>query len=384
MRPRRVMIIAGEASGDMYGAELARAMHLIDNKVQFKGMGGKCMAEAGVSLVEDAASVAVVGIIEVVPGLGRIITALKTIRRALRVWRPDLLVLIDFPDFNLRVAKTAHALKIPILYYICPQVWAWRKGRVKIFKELVDRMAVILPFEETFWRKSGVKATYVGHPLLDLPEFSTKQFPPKTDKDLSVVTFLPGSRKKEIAMHLPVMAAAAKALRQKDPTLKLSMALLGDRHLNWVQDYLATAEMETLFDITTQGARAQFPKCDLVIAASGTVTLEAALAEVPTVVIYKVSPVSYWIAKTLVRVPFISLPNLIAGQSIFPELIQQEATPENIARSAATLLENVEVRQRVVRQLQGVKRRLGRGGAANRVARIALQMMPVCEKVGGR
>lgn len=371
------MIITGEASGDMYGAQLARAVHRFDPTIQFKGMGGKCMADSGVSLVEDAASVSVVGITEVVSGLGRIIVALKSIRRTLRVWRPDLLVLIDFPDFNLRVAKTAHALKIPILYYICPQVWAWRKGRVTLFKALVDRMAVILPFEETFWRKNGVKATYVGHPLMDLPQFRTKQVAQKIDKDCSIVALLPGSRRKEIEMHLPVMVEAAKALRQKDLTLKFSMALLGNRHLHWVRDYLATVKMETFFDITTEGARALFPQSDLVIAASGTVTLEAALAEVPTVVIYKVSPVSYWIGKTLIRVPFISLPNLIAGRSIFPELIQHEATAENITRYAATLLENLYLRRRVVCQLQGVKRRLGSGGTAQRVANIALQMMPL-------
>lgn len=370
------MIIAGEPSGDMYGAELARAMRCMDKSIQFKGMGGNCMAEAGVLLVEDAANVAVVGITEVVPGLGRILAALKSIRRTLRTWRPDLLILIDFPDFNLRVAKTAQALKIPILYYICPQVWAWRKGRVRLFEKLIDQLAVILPFEEAFWRKNGVKATYVGHPLMDQPEFNPNRSLKRVDFGPSMVGLLPGSRKKELVMHLPIIAAAAKELSQKDSSLKFCVALLGKRHEQWVKDYLAAVDMGSLFEVTTQGARVLFPKCDLVIAASGTVTLEAALAKVPTVVVYKVSPISFWVAKALIRVRYISLPNLIAGQPIFPELIQKKASPENIARSALVLLENKNLRQRMIRQMEGVQRRLGSGGAAQKVARIAMQMIP--------
>ena len=383
MALRRVMIIAGEASGDLHGAQLARAMRRLDPDIRFKGMGGKQMAAADVGLVADASSVSVVGIAEVVPALGRIVTALRSIRRALKSWRPDLLVLIDFPDFNLRVAKTAHALKIPILYYICPQVWAWRKGRVKLFRELIDRLAVILPFEETFWRKNGVKATYVGHPLLDLPEFDQVGVPPKKADRSKIVGLLPGSRQKEIDMHLPLLVSAAKKMNSIDPTLKFGMALSGDRYLQQVADCLKTANMEALCEVTTTGARELFPQCDLVIAASGTVTLEAALAKVPTVVIYRLSPISYWIGKSVIRVPFISLPNLIANEPVFPELIQKEATPGNIVQSAMALLENDNRRQRLIRRLEGIQRRLGSSGAAHRVAQIALQMMPVRERAGG-
>ncbi len=381
---RRVMIIAGEASGDMYGAQLARAMRRLDPNIRFEGMGGEKMADAGVGLVAEASSVSVVGIAEVVPALGRIVTALRSIRRTLKSWRPDLLVLIDFPDFNLRVAKTAHALKIPILYYICPQVWAWRKGRVRLFRELIDRLAVILPFEETFWRKNGVKATYVGHPLLDLPEFDKVRAAPKRADRSKIVALLPGSRQKEIDMHLPLLVAAAQKMSRIVPTLKFGIALSGDRYLQQVSDCLRAANMEALCEVTTRGVRELLPKCDLVIAASGTVTLEAALAKVPTVVIYKLSPISYWIGKSVIRVPFISLPNLIANEPVFPELIQKEVTPENIVQSAMALLENDNRRQRVIRRLEGIQRRLGSSGAANRVAQIALQMMPAREKVGGR
>jgi len=374
MTPRRVMIIAGEASGDMYGAELASAIHRFDPDIQFKGMGGDKMAAAGVGLVADAESVSVVGIAEAIPALEHIITTLRAVRRTLKRWRPDLLVLIDFPDFNLKVAKVAHALKIPILYYICPQIWAWRKGRLALFRKLIDRLAVILPFEETFWRKNGMKATYVGHPLLDLPPFDAEKTDPGNGAQRTVA-LLPGSRQKEIHTHLPLLLSAAGKMRQIDPTLKFCIALSGDRYQQLVSDSLGAVNMEAVCEVTISGARMLFPRCDLAIAASGTVTLEAALAKVPTVVIYKVSSISYWVGKSMVRVPFISLPNLIANEAVFPELIQKEANAENIVRSAMAFLENDDLRRRVIQRLEGVKRRLGNGGTAVKVARIALQMM---------
>ncbi|RTZ96235.1 MAG: lipid-A-disaccharide synthase [Deltaproteobacteria bacterium] len=366
------MIIAGEVSGDLHGAEVVRAILRETPETVFSGMGGAAMASAGVDILVDAASLSVMGITEVLTRIGPILDGFRIIRRALRAIQPDLLILIDFPDFNLRVARIAKLLGIRVLYYISPQIWAWRTGRVKTIRKRVDHMAVIFPFETRFFTGNDVDVTYVGHPLLD------HQWPmvnaPGNDP-FPVIGLLPGSRPQEISRHLPLMLESALAIRRHSGPARF---LIGP--VDAAQQALAAAMVKAhhatgICDIIDGGARAVFSRCHLVIAASGTVTLEAAISGVPMVVIYKVSPLSYLLGRVMIRVKFISLVNLVAGREVVPELIQKEASPGRITGKVLEILSQPGRLDTIRRDLADVREILGTGGAARRVAKIALEMM---------
>jgi lipid-A-disaccharide synthase len=372
------MIVAGEASGDLHGARLVSAIkeHIPD--ASFCGMGGTELRRQGVEILYDAAKMAVVGLIEVITHLKDIRQAQHTLFAELRDNRPQLLILIDYPDFNLLLAAKAKKLGIPIFYYISPQVWAWRSGRVKKIGRLVDRMAVILPFEKQFYQERGVTVDYVGHPLMDsvkttLSRAEFRQYHGIEENSL-VVGILPGSRKKEIRSMLPIFLEAASRLRQKhgDITFLLPQASSITRH---DLDNSGLSDSPVTVHIITEDRYNLMAACDLAMAASGTVTLELAILNIPMVVSYRMSPLTYMLGRRLIKVEYASLVNLVAGSEVVPELLQDEATAENISSALESVLPGQNGRDAMLAGLSDVRVRLGQGGASKKAARVALETM---------
>jgi lipid-A-disaccharide synthase len=370
-----IMIIAGETSGDIHGAKLVSAMRKRNNGLFFCGIGGRALGEAGVKLLMDASEIAVVGITEVFSKIPNILKGLRVVKKALKTLRPDLLILIDFPDFNLHLASSAKKLGIPVLYYISPKVWAWRSGRVKRIGELVDHLAVILPFEEDFYRSHAIPVTFVGHPLLDtLTSPQNKTLNGRT-KDNPVIGFLPGSRDGEIARHLPIMINAARILHRKIDYVKFLISLAPEVKRTYVEGIIKKHKIAFAFELVADSSEKVFERSTLVVAASGTVTLEAAISGTPMVIIYKVSPISYWVGRAMIKVKHVGLANLIAGRKIVPELLQKEASPIRISDTVFEMLGDPSGLERVRLELLNIRDLLGGPGASERVADIALGMM---------
>jgi lipid-A-disaccharide synthase len=379
---REVMIVAGEASGDLHGANLVRAMQAQEPNLRFCGMGGQALREAGVELLCDAAKLAVVGLVEVLSHLGDILRARRALIERMRDHRPALLILIDYPDFNLLLAKQAKKLGIPVFYYISPQIWAWRSSRVHAIKRLTDRVAVILPFEQAFYAQYGYQVDFVGHPLMDSvkPGLSPAAFRDlhRIEPTRKLVGLLPGSRRKEVAALLPDFLAAAELLakdRPQDYTFLIPQAPTISRALLEAHGLAAWRDR---FDyrIITEDRYAMMAACDAAAAASGTVLLELAILGVPTVAAYRVSPHTYFLGRLLIRsVRFFSLVNLIGEREIIPELLQKEVTPERIAQQLQAMLEDAGTRTSILAGLQEVKTRLGAPGASERAAAVALDIL---------
>ena len=370
-----VAILAGEASGDQHGAKLVSAMQKKYPALFFCGMGGDALRQAGVRVVMEASELTVVGITEVFAKVPAVLKGMAKIKKLLKSLRPDLLILIDFPDFNLHIAAVAKKLDIPVLYYISPQIWAWRQSRVKRIGKLVDHMAVILPFEERFYKEHDVPVTFVGHPLLDDTLPAIERVWKNGVQDPPVIGLVPGSRENEIIRLLPIMLDAADILNQrlKHVTFLISQAVTIDKELieSIIGKYPGWADVE----IVSDGVEKVFECCDAVVAASGTVTLQAAIYGTPMVITYKVSPVSAWLAKALVRVPNVGLVNLVAGRGLVPELLQENATGDNIAQAIQNMLKDVDKLNHLRRQLIALRNVLGGAGASDRVAELALKMI---------
>ncbi len=372
-----VLIVAGEASADQHGANLVRAILRQDPHVVFLGIGGEEMARAGVRILFSSSEMAVVGLTEVFPRIPVIYKAARRLKHILKKDRPDLLVLLDYPDFNIHLARTAKRCGVPVLYYISPQVWAWRKGRVKKIRKRVDHMAVILPFEETFYRAKGVRVDYVGHPLMDCaPE------PLAGDEDDSngpaldrnpVLGLVPGSRNHEVRFLLPAMVSSAEILKKRHPELRCVLPLASTVDVNLVREIIGPSQIDIA--LSDRNIYEALKTCDAVIAASGTVTLEVAMMGIPMVIAYRVSWPSYQIGKMIIRVPYISLVNLVAERRVVPELIQGDATPEKMARETEILLTDRGERYRMIKGLELIRERLGSKGASRRTAEIAMKMM---------
>ena len=367
------MIVSGEASGDMHGAKLAHSLHAQDDRLMLFGIGGDRMHAAGVRIDVDAHRLSVVGITEVFAKLPQILDGMRTAKRLLVENKPDLLILIDFPDFNLHLASHAKKHGIPVLYYISPQIWAWRRGRVKKIKRLVDHMAVILPFEEIFYRQHGVPVTFVGHPLMD--QYSTAPKQPKRSPEDNTVTIglLPGSRDSEVTKLLPSMLAGARLIQQQKPNTRFLLSRARSVDSRLVQRLVKEGGVRVILHGGSTDALLE--QATVVIVASGTTTLEAAIHETPMIIVYRISPLSYRLGKALIRVPHIGLVNLIADKRVVPELIQHEASPEEIARQTLNLLTKPERMKRVKDELHEVHRRLGTAGASDKVAHIAMALL---------
>jgi len=371
-----VMIVAGEASGDQHGAKLVAEMRRSNPAIFYCGIGGKAMASAGVRILVDTADLTVVGITEVIAKLPVVYRSLAVAKRLLQSLKPDLLILIDFPDFNLRVAATARKLGIPVLYYISPQIWAWRRGRVKKIGKLVSHMAVILPFEADFYSTHGIPVTFVGHPLLD--RITGDEGEGDTDEDSAehtLIGLLPGSREVEIKRLLPVMLDAAERMHKQDPRLKFAVSVAPTVERKLLEAMIKGRGGDGSISLSETPVERLFAMCRLVVAASGTVTLQAAIAGTPMVIIYKVSQISYWLGRALIRVDHIGMINLIAGRRLVPELIQDQATAVNISDQVFGLLNDEKRLTQLKKDLLTAGQLLGGPGASRRVAQIALGLM---------
>jgi lipid-A-disaccharide synthase len=370
-----VAIIAGEASGDQHGAKLITAMQKKNPALFFCGIGGLAMKQAGVRILMDASELTVVGITEVFAKLPAILKGMRTMKRLLNSLKPDLLILIDFPDFNLHIAAAAKKLGIPVLYYISPQIWAWRRGRVRQIARCVDCMAVILPFEEQFYAENDVKATFVGHPLLDSPLPPADQVLAGGGEGPVTIGLMPGSRDTEITRHLSIMLDSARILkdRLKQVTFLVSHAPSVAREQ--IDMIIAGHPSRMAVEIVSDGVETVFKRSDLVVAASGTVTLQAAIHGAPMVIMYKVSPISFLLGRVLVRVSHIGLVNLVAGRELVPEFVQGAASAENIASAVETMLTDRHHLHQLKQQLLALRDVLGGGGASDRVAGLALEML---------
>lgn len=374
---KQIMIVAGEVSGDLHGGNLVKAMRRMDPSLQFYGVGGRKLKEAGVDLIADSSDMAVVGLTEVFARLGTIMKVMRRLKTSMKDLKPDLVILIDYPDFNLSIAKSAKKNGIKVFYYIGPQVWAWRKGRIEQIKKNVDKMAVILPFEAPFYHAAGVDATFVGHPLLD--EVKTKYSREETIRRLGLqsgvttVGMLPGSRQAEIIKHLPEMIKAAEIIEKKIQPVQFIIPLVETLDITLVSNIIRQFPVKVR---VVRDAVYDVIHCtDIAMVASGTATLETALMETPMVIIYKVSAPSYYIGKMVINIDHIGLVNIIAGKTVVPELIQDDANAERIATEIIDILTNKERLFDIKSQLSEIRNKLGSPGAAERVARLAYDML---------
>ena len=402
-----IFISAGEASGEAYGALLISALHTklqaLGRGAHFVGMGGPRMAAAGLERIVRAEDMAVMGITEVVRHLPRIYREFRRLKRSIRERRPDLAILIDFPDIHFKLAEEFHRLGVPVLFFVSPQLWAWKKHRIKLVQRYVDRMLVIFPFEEPFYREHGVKAEFVGHPLADLqmPTTSREQFATEHNLDATKlwIALLPGSRAKEIRTNLPEMIRAAILLfngyhlerGHSEPQFIIPLAptLTADQRRDTavlVEQLRGNITIRIVDNSGAEGAVGP-TACGALfharasIVASGTATVEAALIGNPFVVVYRVSPITYAIAKRVVTVPHVAMANLIAGKRIVPELIQSDFTAANIVQQLQPLLPDGPPRQSMMQELQRVRALLSTGtensgrGAIDKVASVALEVL---------
>ena len=365
-----ILLLAGEPSGDQHAARVARALRARWPACRLVGMGGEQMAAEGVELVAGLGDLAVMGFVEVISRLPFFWKLERRISGIIQSQKIDLVIPVDYPGFNLRITERARAAGVPVIYYIAPQVWAWKAGRTARLSRAADRVAVILPFEEEIFRREGGRAEFVGHPLLDrdsaVPSREAFCEASGLDPTREILALFPGSRRQEIRRHLTRFVEAGARLRCQRPGLQLVLARAEALRLDLPDDSNVT---------TVRDGRALLSHARAAIVKSGTSTLEAALAGTPFVVAYRTHPCTYWLARRLVRVDHVALANLVAGSRVVPEILQREVTAEALANAAAPMLEAGEERSRVLGGLARVRERLGGPGAAERVAALAEEVL---------
>ena len=366
---REILILAGEASGDLHGAILAERLQALRPDVPLTGTGGVRMRTAGVEMLAEHEGV--VGFVEVLKHIPSHYRLLKRLTARLDTGAVGLVVCIDYPGFNMRVAAAAAARGIPVLYYITPQVWAWRAGRLKTMAQIITKAAVILPFEEALLRDAGVDATFVGHPLLDralaLPDQRTAREKLGLPTEGEVLALFPGSRAQEIKRHLDDFLAVARVLEAKRPGLKVVLS---------VAPTIGLRDDEVPVPLIRSASFDVLRAADVALCKSGTTTLEAAVAGTPCAIVYRTSPISYAIAKRLVRIEHIGLLNIVAGRMVAPEFVQDAFQPAAVAAALEPLFDHASPeRQRMIAGLAEVRAKLGTPGASMRVAEIAAGML---------
>jgi lipid-A-disaccharide synthase len=377
---RELLIVAGEPSGDRRGAELVSALAALEPGIALFGVGGERMRAAGADLVHDITEIAVTGFAEVVRGLPRFRRVFHDVVRAARARRPAAAVLIDFPGFNLRLARKLRALGIPVIYYISPQVWAWLPGRVKRMARSVDKMIVIFPFEEAFYRRAGMEVEFVGHPLIDAlkPEVAPEEFRARhaVADGAKIVALLPGSRRNEVEHNLPVMLDAAELIAKQVPGTRFFLPIASPTLRGLVEQHEGAAGV-TLLDGQAYDV---IHAADAAIVCSGSATLETGCAGTPLVIMYRTSALTYLIARRLVRVEHIGMINILAGERVAPEYIQRAARPEPIARDVIRFLTDEAHAAATRAKLLAARTKLGPPGAAGRAARAVLNARALADE----
>lgn len=370
-------MIAGEASGDLHGSHLVKEMLSLDPTLQFYGVGGKKMKNEGVELIADSKEMAVVGITEVLLKLKRIYQIYRKLKNSLTSNSPSLVILIDYPDFNLRFAREAKKKNIPIVYYISPQVWAWRKGRIKKIGRLIKKMIVIFPFEKKIYEEAQIDVDFVGHPLLDSirSQFSREEAFQQFSLSSGVTTIglLPGSRMNEVKRHLPPMIEAIPLISKQINPVQFIIPVAPGLDLGEVQN-LVGSKRENI-RVVENNTYDVMRISDVVIVASGTATIEAAIMGAPMIVVYRVSPLTYLLGKMLIKVKNIGMVNIIAGKTVVPELIQKDVTPEKITSAVVQILENPSKQEEIKKELNRLKEKIGKSGASFRAAQIIISLL---------
>ena len=361
-------MVAGEASGDMYGAEVARSLFNKFPDCHIYGLGGERMRQAGVRLERDISKTAVVGPFEAIGHLGSLYRVFRQLAEHIESEPPTAAILIDFPDFNLRLAKRVKHSGAPVFYYVSPQVWAWREGRVNQIKEVVDKMLVIFPFEEEIYRNAKVDVEFVGHPLMDMvratkskEEFCAKY---KLDSKKPILALLPGSRRKEVRYILPTLCEAAALIAAQKPDTQFILPLAPSIDRKLVENMIQARPITTVTSDTYNAIR--YSRAAIV--ASGTATLETALLGTPEVIVYRISRATWFLGKFLLKVRLFGIVNIILGEEVVPELFQDKMTPEAISRMAVRLMDDVWLQSRIRGNYERLRRQLGSGNVADRVA----------------
>ena len=371
----RILISAGEASGDIHAAAVTAAIKKIDSSVEVFGMGGDALRNAGGEVLFDIKDHGVMGFVEVLKKLPDLFKLRDDFEKVMDERKPDCLITVDYPGFNMKLAKLAHDKGIPVVSYIAPSAWAWHKSRAKKVAKIVDKVACIFPFEYDVYKEAGAYVEFVGHPLVDIVKPSmTKEeamaFAGKEEGE-KLILLMPGSRLMEIEKMLPTLLEAAKIIKKQLPEVSFVMPRAGTIPISLLEEKIQASGLDV--KITEGNNYDLFSVADLALATSGTVTLEAALCGLGCVIVYKTNPVTYFIAKLLVNIPHIGLPNIVAAKSVVPELIQNDFTPAKVAQEALALLES-ERNAKMKEDLAYVKERLGKPGAVGRVAELVLKI----------
>ena len=371
----KILISAGEASGDIHAAAVTAALKQIDSSVEVFGMGGDALRAAGGEVLFDIKDHGVMGFVEVIKKLPDLFKLRSDFARVMDERQPDCLVVVDYPGFNMKLAKVAHDKGIPVVSYIAPSAWAWNKGRAKNVAKIVDKVACIFPFEYDVYKEAGAPVEFVGHPLLDIvkPAWERTEAEAWVGKQPGhpLVLLMPGSRLMEIEKMLPNLLAGAKLLKKQLPEVQFAMPRAGTIPLELLQSKIKASGLE--IKITEGHNYDLFSVADLALATSGTVTLEAALCGLPSIIVYRTSALNAFIARRVINIPNIGLPNIVAGRQILPELLQEDFTPANVANTAVELLAP-ERRPQLEADLAFMKARLGEPGAVKRVAQLILRI----------
>lgn len=371
----KILISAGEASGDIHAAAVTAAIKKFDSKSEVFGMGGDNLRAAGGEVLWDINDHGVMGFVEVIKKLPDLFRLRSDFARVMDERKPDCLVVVDYPGFNMKLAKLAHDKGIPVVSYIAPSAWAWNKGRAKKVAKIVDKVACIFPFEYDVYKEAGAPVEFVGHPLLDIvhPSMSKEEAQAWAGKEQGkkLVLLMPGSRLMEIDKMLPTLLAGAKLLKQQLPDVQFAMPRAGTIPLAMLKEKIAASGLDV--KITEGHNYDLFSAADLALATSGTVTLEAALCGLPSVIVYRTSALNAFIARLVINIPNIGLPNIVAGKTIMPELLQEDFTPEKLAKTAVELLQP-ERQAQLQSDLDYMKKRLGEPGAVDRVAKLILKI----------
>ena len=374
-RPRTLLIVAGEVSGDMHAALLLEALRRHDPALRAFGVGGDRLRAAGMEILYDVRDTGVMGFTDVVRRLGFFRRMFKVLTAQARERRPDAVVLIDYPGFNLRFAAAAHAMGLKVIYYICPQVWAWNRRRIPRMAKIVDRLISIFPFEPAVFAGTGLKTDFAGHPLVDeIRESLSEPASPLPWGGEPRIAILPGSRDQEITRLLPVLCEAACLIEQRRPGASFLMAAPSAEKGTKLRALLAQMPQRPAhIDVVDAGMRQVLRQARAALVKSGTGTLEAALIGCPSVIVYKTSPLTYWLGRMLVSVDHIGIANVIAGRRICPELLQHEATAPAMADALLPLLDDTPQRAAMLEGYAEVRRLLGSGGAPERAAQIVME-----------
>jgi len=374
---KKIMVIAGEASGDAHAGRLLAELKLLAPDITVKGIGGDTMRAAGADIIVDFSELAVMGLIEVLKRYRQIKKIFNQVLELLKTDRPDLLILVDYPGFNLKLAKQAKKLGIPVMYYISPKVWAWRAGRVNTIKKSVDHMAVLFPFEVPIYQQAAVPVTCVGHPLVDAVKVTktAKQAKIKFGLKLNrrVVGLFPGSRRSEVEALLPIMLEAAERVQTQHANVDIVLPVAMGLDRSVINRILAQSKLDVkvvegdFYQLTTA--------CDAIVAASGTVTLEIALLAVPHFISYRVSPISYSILSRFIRIPYVGLCNIVTAKPVILELLQNEVTAERLQQELTNLLTDKKSKQHAKDIQQQVLSALGPSGGAQNAAQLVIDLL---------